>query len=133
MPARDEAFAAGHVLSRFEIYRGETPLLVEALELGEAPQLLSDAYALRGQPVVANLYAVPAQGSIDESLVAELREALAEPPRGLVGVTSLGDLLVVRVLGPQVESVRAELIRAWQVLRPALLSRPAVLPRIWAT
>lgn len=133
MPARDEAFTAGHVLSRFEIYRGETPLLVEALELGEAPQLLSDAYALRGQPVVANLYAVPAQGSIDESLVAELREALAEPPRGLVGVTSLGDLLVVRVLGPQVESVRAELIRAWQVLRPALLSRPAVLPRIWAT
>jgi hypothetical protein len=32
-----------------------------------------------------------------------------------------------------VEGVRAGLVQAWQVLRPALLSRPAALPRIWAT
>jgi urease accessory protein len=133
MPAREEAFSAGRVRSRFEIYRGGTPLLVEALDLGDAPQLLSDAYALRGEPVVANLYAVPGQGSIDEALVAELREALAEAPRGLVSVTSLGELVVVRALGPQVESVRALLIKAWQALRPALLSRSVVVPRIWAT
>ncbi|HVY25193.1 MAG TPA: urease accessory protein UreD [Polyangiaceae bacterium] len=133
MPARGEAFTAGHVRSRFEIYRGETPLLVEAFDLGDAPQLLSDAYALRGEPVVANLYAVPAQGHVDEALVTQLREAFADSARGLVSVTSLGELLVVRALGPQVESVRARLIQAWQLLRPALLGRRPVPPRIWAT
>jgi urease accessory protein len=133
MPARGEAFTAGRVQSRFELYREQTPLAVESLDLGEAPQLLGDAYALRGQPVVANLYAVPANGSIDETLVAELRDALGEPQRGLVSVSSLGELLVVRGLGPQVEAVRAQLIKAWQLLRPALLARPPVTPRIWAT
>lgn len=133
MPARDEAFTAGRVQSRFEIYRGETPLLVEAFDLGDAPQLLTDAYALRGEPVVGNLYAVPAHGTIDEALVAALRDALGEAPRGLVSVSSLGELLVVRALGPQVESVRSHLLKAWQLLRPALLGRSPVPPRIWAT
>lgn len=133
MPARGEAFTAGRVQSRFEIYRDDTPLLVESFDLGDAPQLLGDAYALRGEPVVANLYAVPAHGNIDEALVAQLREALGEAERGLVSVSSLGELLVVRALGPQVETVRAHLLKAWQLLRPALLGRPPVPPRIWAT
>jgi urease accessory protein len=41
--------------------------------------------------------------------------------------------LVVRALGSNVEGVRAKLIRAWQVLRPSIVGRDAVTPRIWAT
>lgn len=133
MPARGETFVAGRVQSRFELYRDQTPLAVESFDLGGVPELLSEAYALRGEPVVASLYAVPARAPIDDALVTRVREAIGEPRRGLVGVTSLGELLVVRVLGPQVEGVRNSLIEAWKVLRPALLGRPPVLPRIWAT
>jgi urease accessory protein len=133
MPARGETFDTGRVQTRFELYREQLPLLIESFDLGQSPELLSSAYALRGEPVVASLYAVPAADGVTEALVVELREALAERARGLLSVTSLGEVLVVRALGPQVEAVRAPLIRAWQLLRPSLLSRPAVTPRIWAT
>jgi urease accessory protein len=139
MPARGESFDAGRVVSRFELFRGQTPLAIESFDLGDAgdsrqsAELLGGAFALRGQPVVANLYAVPARGPIEAELVERVRAVIGEPVRGLCSVSSLQDLLVVRALGPNVESVRESLIRAWQVLRPAIVSRAAVMPRIWAT
>lgn len=138
MPARGESFDAGRVVSRFELFRGETPLAIESFDLGESDarppaELLNGAFALRGQPVVATLYAVPAHGPIDAALVDLVRAAIGEPARGLCSVSSLQDLLVVRALGPNVEGVRDSLIRAWHVLRPVIVAREAVTPRIWAT
>jgi urease accessory protein len=133
MPARGERFERGRVVSRFELYREQAPLLIEAIELGEGAGPLDDAYALRGQPVVATLYAVPPKGAIESSLVDATRSAVEAAAPNLCSVTSLDELLVVRALGPNVEGVRSLLIRAWQVLRPALLARAAVLPRVWAT
>jgi urease accessory protein len=133
MPARGEAFEAGRVLSRFEIYRGETPLAIDSLDLGQGPELLHGAYALRGKPVVANLYAVPPAGLVEEELVSRVRTALGETEQASCSVSSLRELLVVRALGANVEGVRAQLIRAWQVLRPLIVAREAVTPRIWAT
>jgi urease accessory protein len=133
MPARGEAFAAGHVVSRFELYRGDTPLAIESFDLGQGNGLLDGAFALRGQPVVANLYAVPARGLIEPSLVESVRAAIGDPAQGLCSVSSLQDLLVVRALGPNVEGVRESLIRAWRVLRPVIIGREPITPRIWAT
>jgi urease accessory protein len=137
MPARGESFDAGHVVSRFELFRGETPLVIESFDLGDAggasAELLAGAFALRGQPVVAHLYAVPAHGAVDPELIDRVREAIGEPARGWYGVSSLQDSLVVRALGPNVEGVRDSLIRAWHVLRPVIVDREAVTPRIWAT
>ena len=133
MPARGESFDLGRVLSRFELWRGDTPLAIESFDLGHGKELLDGAFALRGQPVVANLYAVPASGSVDDELVERVRVAIGGPEHGLCGVSSLRELLVVRALGPNVEGVRAKLIAAWQVLRPVIVSRAAMLPRIWAT
>lgn len=130
MPARGETFARGRVLSRFEIWRAATPLLIDSLDLDQ-PELLTSPVALRGEPVVASLYAVPATGVIADQLVERVREAVGESARA--SVSSLQELLVVRAMGPQVEGVRAVLLRAWQVLRPELLSRAATPPRIWAT
>jgi len=94
---------------------------------------LSAAYALRGEPVVANLYAVPAYGAIDDGWVERVREAIGEVSAGSCSVSSLSEVLVVRALGANVEGVRAQLIRAWQVLRPLIVGRAPITPRIWAT
>lgn len=133
MPARREVFDRGCVESRFELYRAGVPLAIEALELGEERALLDGAFGLRGCPVVASLFAVPASGAVDENLVMAVRSVLGSPRDGLASVSSLGELLVVRALGRSVETVRGELVRAWQLLRPALLWRSAVPPRVWAT
>lgn len=133
MPARGETFQAGRVVSRFELYRSETPLLLESFDLGQGEDLLSGAFALRGQPVIGNLYAVPERGAVDESLVDLVRRAIGETKSASCSVSSLGEVLVVRALGPNVEGLREQLILAWQALRPALTARPALLPRVWAT
>jgi urease accessory protein len=41
--------------------------------------------------------------------------------------------MVCRYLGTSAEQARAYLGRAWALLRPALIGRPAAAPRIWAT
>jgi urease accessory protein len=133
MPARGETFDAGRVVSRFEIFRRDTALLVEAFDLASGGDLLTGAFGLRGQPVVANLYAVPASGNIEEDLVERARAAVAGYTAGPCSVSSLGELLVVRALGQNVESVRGPLTTAWQLLRPAILGRAPTIPRIWAT
>ena len=43
------------------------------------------------------------------------------------------DLLLLRVLGHDVEAVRVQLEIAWRVLRPWLNGRAAQAPRIWST
>jgi urease accessory protein len=133
MPARGEAFTRGHVGTRFEIFRGEQPLVIETLELDQAESLLSAPFGLRGEPVVATLFGVPASGTVVDTLVERVREVVGETHGVACAVSSLSDLLVVRALGRNVEQVRAPLIRAWQLLRAELLQRSPILPRIWAT
>src|SRR5690606_33217434 len=91
MPARRERFAAGRIVSRFEVYRGATPLLVEAFDLAGGADTLTGAFALRGRPVVANLYAVPSEGSVDAALIDAVRASLPEPDQASCSVSSLGE------------------------------------------
>ena len=50
------------------------------------------------------------------------------------GITTLADgLVVARVLSDSAEGVRTLFHGLWTIIRPALTSRPAALPRIWAT
>ncbi|HDY6192633.1 TPA: urease accessory protein, partial [Pseudomonas aeruginosa] len=44
-----------------------------------------------------------------------------------------GGLLVARCLADEALHARAWLIELWRLLRPALLGRKAVPPRIWST
>ena len=47
--------------------------------------------------------------------------------------TLVDGVLVCRAVAAQAEAIKTLFIGIWQHLRPQLLSRPAVLPRIWAT
>ena len=51
----------------------------------------------------------------------------------LAGASTVDGVLALRVLGPQAEAVQRALTHAWAVLRPLLMDRPALPPRIWAT
>ena len=54
---------------------------------------------------------------------------------GAVTVVGAGDgaVLVARYLGRNAEHARAFLHDTWRLVRPALLGREAVSPRVWAT
>ncbi|MES1263080.1 MAG: urease accessory protein UreD, partial [Peristeroidobacter soli] len=84
-------------------------------------------WGLAGQEAVGTLLATPATREHVESI----RELVANEP--LAAVSLVDGVLVLRALAPQAEPVRKLFISAWQRLRPGIIGRQAVLPRIWNT
>lgn len=62
----------------------------------------------------------------------QLRVHSADPP-AVYGVSALPEMLVARYLGNSVESARRYFSALWTELRPLLMDRPFVPPRIWST
>ena len=126
-PASGERFDRGHFQAQLD-GRGAGQVRWHDREriVGD-DGLLDSPIGLGGQPVFATLLIT---GDID----AELLERCRELPSAVRGdLTQLPGLLVARCLADQALHARAWLIALWQQLRPALLGREAVPPRIWNT
>lgn len=123
-PACNEAFVNGHVDFRFEIYRDGRPLLLERVRSGE-----HGVPGLRDHTAWATLLATGA----DDGVLALARETLAPMTDALCGVTRIGDLLVARGLARHCQPLTAAMVALWSALRPSLLGRNAIPPRIWRT
>ncbi|MCY1558537.1 Urease accessory protein UreD [compost metagenome] len=89
--------------------------------------MLDSPIGLDGQPVFATLLVT---GEIDSELLEKCR-SLNHEVRG--DLTQLPGLLVARCLAREALLARGWLIDLWRMLRPALLDREAVPPRIWST
>lgn len=134
-------FGSGKCRQRFEIWRAGRPLLFERGHYDGSAAVHRASWGLGRAPVLAMLVATPAP--VDGELLGRLR-ALGDAPSGALGgarcgermgVTRLGDTdtLVARYVGPSPERARAFLHGIWAGLRPAVLNRPPISPRIWAT
>jgi urease accessory protein len=50
-----------------------------------------------------------------------------------IACTLVDDVLVCRAIAQRTDQLKEAFVRWWRLLRPTLLGRDAVLPRIWAT
>jgi urease accessory protein len=124
-----ERFGKGEMRLDNRLYRDGKLVWLERGRIEGGSELLESAAGLRGEPVAGTLLA--AAPSIDDSVLAACRELRAAAGEG--AVTRLPGLLVARYLGPSSEAARNWFIALWCVLRPALLGRQAIEPRIWRT
>ena len=127
-PVINELFGEGRLVSRLRVFVDQRPLLVESQWIA-ADRHLSATAGLRGNPVQGLMVA----WHVDQALVDQVQERLADAKDLLAGATLLDGLLVVRVLGHNAEKVRALLSAVWTLVRPAVQALPARPPRIWAT
>lgn len=127
--ASGEAFAAGDLTLNTRIERNGRPLWLERGALEGGGPLLDSPAGLAGYSVSATLLA--SAPGLDAGLLAACRAVPAA--EGRQGVTLLPDLLVARYLGHGSEAARQWCAALWAVLRPALLGREAIPPRIWNT
>ncbi len=127
-PVIGERFESGRARFSFSLLRDGLPLLHERLTV-DSDEALYGAAGLRGQPVVASLYAT----TDDERLSEELRDLIPEENRPQLGITQMDGLLIARYLGDSTETARRLYIEIWQALRPAILNRAPCAPRIWNT
>ncbi|NVZ24965.1 urease accessory protein UreD [Pseudomonas gingeri] len=126
-PASGERFDRGHFQAHLDIRRDGQPLWHERQRIEGGDGLLDSPIGLDGQPVFATLLVT---GEIDSELLERCRN-LSTVVRG--DLSQLPGLLVARCLAGQALHARAWLIKLWRLLRPALLGREAVPPRIWNT
>jgi urease accessory protein len=126
-PASGERFDHGHFQSHLDIHRDGQLLWHERQRMVGDDGLLDSPIGLDGQPVFATLLVT---GDIDPELLETCR-ALPHAVRG--DLTQLPGLLVARCLASEALLARQWLIDLWRLLRPVLLGREALSPRIWST
>ena len=125
-----ERFAEGVYHARTQITRDGKPVWFEQSRIEGDGVLRGSPAGLGGATVCATLMA--ASPRVESSQVNACR-AVAVPATGRAAVTRLPGLLIARYLGDSGESARHYFTQLWRVLRPALMGRDVVLPRIWST
>lgn len=128
--ASGETFNTGSISQHVQIRRGGRLLWWEQGVLAAGGALMASPLGLGGHTVCATLIAVGASAA--PAVVAALRE-IKVPAGALFGATQMKSLVVVRLLCGDSEAARGIMLAAWQLLRPAMLGRDAVVPRIWNT
>lgn len=127
LPARQEAFETGRLRLNLELWCDDTPLLIDRMRLDGEGDARTARWGLNGFEAVGTLVAFPA----DRAALELARSVNAEAVES--AVTLVDGVLVCRAVAAQAEPIKTLFIALWQQLRPQLLGRPAVLPRIWAT
>jgi urease accessory protein len=131
--AAGEAFRSGSFRQTIRLVEatadGDRLHWIERMRLDGDDPLLESPIGLAGAPVFGCLWAWGPAWS--ENAVEALRAAM---PADAPPVTVLApQLLVARTCGATTQHVRGGMMQLWQALRPLVLARAAVAPRIWAT
>jgi urease accessory protein len=127
-PASARAFDAGCLRWRTEIRRGDRLLYAERASLAGGDRILQSRAGLDGHPVFGTLFVVAADPDTDPLPLLRAIEAPGEH-----AATRVDELSILRWRGRSVEEGWLALRAAWSAIRPALLGRAPVAPRIWAT
>jgi urease accessory protein len=130
--ASGERFESGAYRQRFELVRDNATVWAERAIIDAGGGVATSPVGLSSCPMFGT-FVIAAPMIADELLVACRRIA---PDRGDAiegAVTRLPGVLVARCRGHSVELARRWFVALWTLLRPALVGRRAVPPRIWNT
>ena len=124
--ASGERFTRGRLRLHAEIWRGEQLLWYEQACLRAGAAALNGPFGLDGATVCATLLA--AGPALPAALQAQIRGL--DPA---LGASQLKSVFIARLLCGDCEHARRVMSDAWRLLRPHVVGRPALFPRIWAT
>jgi urease accessory protein len=125
--ASGESFDHGRVSQRLQVRRGGRLVWFEQGALVGGDDGFAGPLGLQGRTVCATLLAVGRPAS------AACLQALREEASDRFGVTQMKSVLVARYIGDSSQEARRLMHRTWRLLRPVLLDRDAITPRIWQT
>ena len=128
LPANQKGFGFGRARVKLSVIRGKIPVLLESLDISSEKKHFQAAF-LQNQPVFGTFIAT---GGTPE-LLDTLRDRMSRKEYGLCAATLVEDLIIIRCLGSSTIQARKLFVASWKVLRPFVLGKEAVTPRIWAT
>ncbi|MRW84756.1 urease accessory protein UreD [Pseudoduganella sp. FT26W] len=124
-----EVFRTGRIRQRNSIRRAGRLIWWEQGDM--VGGRLDSPLALNGHTVCATLTA--AGKPLPAAVLNDIRADIAADGAHVFGVTQTKGVLVARHLGDDSETARRLMLAVWRRLRPHLLERAAVTPRIWQT
>ena len=125
--ACNEQFDSGLIHQSFELWRDGQPLLLDRLQISGGSEMQQATWGLAGMSALGTLLAYPANAN-DVSAVRECGVDVSQLS------CTLGDrVLVCRCMSIDGMHLKQQLLKVWQCLRPRIVDREAILPRIWAT
>jgi urease accessory protein len=127
--AARERFSTGRWRQRFEIVREHALIWSERIDLVGGSRLLDAPAGLNGNAVFGTFVAM--SPTLDDTALADARTVA--PAAGEGAVTRLPEVLVARWRGPASDAGQRYFAALWSALRPRLVGRDAVVPRIWST
>jgi urease accessory protein len=127
LPANGLTLEGGVLRLAFELWRDDRPLLLERLALTQP--CLSPRWGMSGHTALGTALFHPA-GRGELELANALSKNCADPT---LACTLVDGVLVCRAVALRTDRLKQAFVSLWRALRPALLGREAVIPRIWAT
>lgn len=131
--ASGESFSDGQIRSRYSIRYENKLIWHEQFRLLGGSAAMKSSLGLAGNTVCATLIAVGKV--VPPTLISRVREETGVIINGVgaLGVTQLKSIVVARYLGNSSETARRVMLNVWGLLRPTMLNRPAMVPRMWNT
>jgi urease accessory protein len=129
LPASGAGLAEGAVRASFELWRGAAPLLLDRLNIERT--CLAPRWGLAGHSALGTWLAYPAGAQ-----QLELARAIVAPMNCAdltLACTLVDGALCCRAVAARADRLKQAFIDLWSALRPQLLGRAAIAPRIWAT
>jgi urease accessory protein len=129
LPASQASLNEGAVRQSFELWRGAAPLLLDRLNIERS--CLAARWGLAGHSALGTWLAYPA-GALQLALARETAAPMNCADLTLA-CTLMDGALCCRGLAARADRLKQAFIDLWRALRPPLLGRAAIAPRIWAT
>jgi urease accessory protein len=132
-PANQLTFDSGECVQMIRIEREGIPLLIERNLVKGGGALQASAWGLGGHNSMGTFIMTLRTGREQRQQLTEMLEQTIAVGTHAWGLTQKEDLFIARYLGDSASHCRHGFELLWQALRPLMINKPAVSPRIWST
>ena len=132
-PASNEIFDQGYIRQVVEVWRDKEPIVIERSRLQGGDEILQSVWGMQGFVVMGTMIVTNADNSVLEAVRENIEKQNLDSNTIRLSATLINDVLICRALANQAESARESFIAIWKTLRPLVMQRTAVAPRIWYT
>lgn len=131
--ASGESFTKGQIKQRIGIRHDGKLIWFEQLRLSGGSAAMKSPLVLAGNTVCSTLIAVGK--SVSPTILDTVREEAGAIANGAghLGISQLKPVVVARYQGNSSETARRIMLHIWGLLRPEMLGREAMVPRMWNT
>ncbi|HCS64769.1 MAG TPA: urease accessory protein UreD [Cellvibrio sp.] len=132
-PANQLTFDSGECVQMIRIVREGIPLLIERNLVKGGGALQASAWGLGGHNSMGTFIMTLRTVREQRQELTEMLEQTIALGTHAWGLTQKDDLFIARYLGDSASHCRRGFELLWQTLRPLMINKPAVSPRIWFT